>query len=889
MAFHAENDVARTHLRQGRIGFVAGLLLLAATAVSADGRIESIATQGDAAADGNGQQWLFYDSPVVSDSGAVAYTVWHSFTNTSAEIYGVNLWDAGSLHQLARGGELSPDSNGEFSRFQTPSINALDQVAFYTQFTNTASGTSDDRGIAIADTLGVNLILREGQSGPNSLGTVNYFNDQDEEQPLGLDIAGRVVATSNLLGIPGTTANITRGDGINPIEAIVADGDLIPGGGATFGSFFLEGLTTGGDILYKSFLNGAPNGTSSMLVLDTFTDRLVIARTGHAAADGNGDINNLTHAGVGDGEHVALVAQYRNTAGGSGDDFAVTRHHASGDHLIFREGDAAPSGNGTFRGGASRIGKPWVTEQGVVALNVDYTGTNNGSNDNHGIVRFKQFDTWAPQLIELVREGDPAPDGDGEFSTISDIRSMNDAGVVLFEGRLRNSVSAGTSTGIYLTDGFETLRVALTGGEFGLAPDSLNELGQVAYRSGGSASGGAHQINLFTPDLYWRHFSGHSTTWDARGNPNDTNTGHALDTNQSARLNFTLSLKPGHVHNIIFDTSRFVGGWGASFTQARVRDTVDDTVRSITLRSGTGISMEGGKLTALEGFDLVENSQFRGYGELHGDVFIGPNSKVESDNLNIYGNVTIDTDGELRMEDFAGSGIHFTEIHGTVENNGQTAVVQNIFGGAPMVAEFHGDFINNGRLQISRTFGSNPQNDRAEIFGDYFGPGEIANHGTLVFHGGFFPGASPVRHEYEGAGTMELGTTAHTIMEIAGLTAGSGHNDPAAEYDSIHLIDGGTLVLGGTLEIDLIAVDGETQAFAPALGDLFTLFTAGQILGDFDSPLVLPQLAEGLRWQVLRDTGSYAVGVSAVPLPAGVWFLISGMLALHFQRTSRKD
>lgn len=781
----------------------------------------------------------------------------------------------------------APDANGELSRFLTPSINAFDQVTFYTWFANTANGTGDDRGIMIADKLGAGIVLREGQPGPNNLGTVNYFNAQDEQQPLLIDLAGRVVATTNLTNLPGVNANITRGDGANPIEAIVSAGDGVPGGGASFGSFFLEGISQAGDILYRSFLEGAPNGTSPMLVLDTFTDRKVIARAGGAAADGNGAVNTIAKAGVGDGGHVAMVAQYRNTVGGSADDYAVTRHHASGDNLILREGDAAPSGNGVFRGNASRMGKPWVTEWGLVALNVEYAGTAGGFTDNHGIVRYKQHDVYSPELVELIREGDPAPDGDGEFNTISDIRSMNDAGVVLFEGRLRNSVSTGSRVGIYLTDGYDTLHVAQTVSEFGLGPDALNEHGQVAYRAGGSPGSGAHGVYLFTPELYWRGHGIGGSWWDTTGNVSDyDNFSTTFNTNPHAYINWTLGLKPAAVHDVIFDRDRYEISTTFVTWDAAVDNGVDATVRSLTFRAEAGLLMVGGRITALEGFFLEADNRIDGYGEFHGNVSIGPGARLTSDNLNVFGDIDVDATGELRFSPAPGNLAYFTEIHGDVHNDGTTLVRsgQIIFANDPsMHAEIHGDFFNNGVLQIASTL-PDPRNDRIDIFGDYYGPGEIVNNGTVVFHGGFFPGASPVRHQYQGTGTMELSNTTHTIMEIAGLAAGSGHYDPSAEYDSVHLVDGGTLVLGGTLEIDLIPPAGEPADFVPSLGDLFVLFTAGEILGDFDTPLVLPELVTGLYWQVVRDAGSFAVAVSAVPLPAAGWLLLPVVMLLRVKR-----
>jgi hypothetical protein len=71
------------------------------------------------------------------------------------------------------------------------------------------------------------------------------------------------------------------------------------------------------------------------------------------------------------------------------------------------------------------------------------------------------------------------------------------------------------------------------------------------------------------------------------------------------------------------------------------------------------------------------------------------------------------------------------------------------------------------------------------------------------------------------------------------------------------LIIGGTLMAGGTLDIDL-------QSYSPVAGDSFNLFTFASALGSFT--LDLPALAAGLNWDAtsLLTTGELAVVAAAI-------------------------
>ncbi|MBK1790837.1 PEP-CTERM sorting domain-containing protein [Persicirhabdus sediminis] len=88
----------------------------------------------------------------------------------------------------------------------------------------------------------------------------------------------------------------------------------------------------------------------------------------------------------------------------------------------------------------------------------------------------------------------------------------------------------------------------------------------------------------------------------------------------------------------------------------------------------------------------------------------------------------------------------------------------------------------------------------------------------------------------------------------------------------------GTLTLGGNLVINTLG----TGNFVA--GDSYTLFTAGNIVGEFDS-ITLPELDEGLEW-VWENTGnSWTITVTdKIPEPAAIMLLGLGGVATILRR-----
>ena len=126
------------------------------------------------------------------------------------------------------------------------------------------------------------------------------------------------------------------------------------------------------------------------------------------------------------------------------------------------------------------------------------------------------------------------------------------------------------------------------------------------------------------------------------------------------------------------------------------------------------------------------------------------------------------------------------------------------------------------------------------------------------------------------AGDVEFAATNLTQMELGGTLQGS-------EYDAFDIA--GTLTLDGILDITFI--DDFTSGYTASDGDLFTLFIAGLIEGDFSS-ILYPELEQGLSWDIARTSTSYSVFVSSVPIPGAIWLMLSGIVSL-FVSVRRKQ
>jgi len=862
--------IAHPNTNLYRIYGISGILQApqSVSTTSGRGRVNTLAVTGDAAPNGNGILNTARDIPVVNDAGHTLFAADYAFTSGVADNAAAILHDGTAAVELVRGGIAAPDGNGVLSGLDIAALANDGSAMFYAKFVNTANGSSDDDAVVAAHN-GLEIVTREGAPDPGGNGEVLVISDGDFPQ-LALNDNGEIAIelrhTNTVAGMSDDTSIVVGRPAA--LAERVRKGDDTPLLNGFHSTFQPPVINDAGEIAFVSTSIQSANPVASggsLLVRQGVGGGVRIARSTDMSPDGNGEISNImSTVALNNAGEVAFATSFSGTDGGIFEDgFAMMRGDGLSLNIIARTGDAAPDGNGEFSWGFnSAFRTPVINDFGEVAFKTLYRGTADGSVDDTAIVK-GHVTLQGRKIVEIVRDGWRMPDQSNRFHNPGNAIDMNAAGVVAFtSGRRDSNNVTWTDAGIFLSDGIDIVQVAhvgdslgggivqqLTVGDYGIKQGSLNRHGQVAFNAQIRDLQLKDAVFLYTPDLYWR--GGSAGGWD--------DLREILgEANPAARRNWTLGLIPDAVHDVIVDRTR---GTPLGMAVPMIEITgpgSDRTINRLTLREQSHLRLTGAHLNVLTSINL-EGGSLHGAGELSGVVNVGGAGTLEADGLVVNGD--IENFGTVAVRRDLNT---FGTFNGHILNHGMTLVAND--GELAATATFNGDFTNLGSLDIGA-------NQTVEFFGDYFGPGSIANNGVVTFHGGFFPGASPLRTVVEGGGSVTLGDSSITVMELGGTARGEFHGDPAAQYDSLQLGAGGKLILGGTLRIELISHDGTAPVFMPEPGDHFVLFAAAEIMGSFDQGWELPDLGAGLRWQSSFDGQAYELAVTTVPLPAPLLLL----------------
>lgn len=556
----------------------------------AQGRNELIAISGQGAADGNGV-YAFFGSPALNNNSQVAFQAFAVGTSGgTTDDMGYYLGDVSGITQVAREGQSAPGGNGVFGQTSqgNPIVNDNGNVSFRIGLIGTSGGGSDDRAIYFGAGGALTEVVREGQSAPDGNGIFSLLSNE-ATQINSNNVCAFHATLSGTSGGSTDDTGIFIGDG-SSVSQIVREGQATPDGNGTFGNFVFGNpqLNNANQVAFSSTLNGTSGGTNDNVGMYLADQNSVsqIVRKGQAAPDGNGTFNTFSLPVLNNNGQVAFNATFNGTSGGSLDNGGVYRANVNGITRIAREGDAAPDGNGSF----VSFNAPRIGDGGHVAFTGGLFNTSGGSNDNQGV-----FVGDGGALMQVAREGQMTPGGNGEFSTFT-LPGVNKWGAVAFTGLLRNTVG-GTSDdrGIYVGDGIDLIEVAREGDAFNGSQISFlsfdwrrgfNEYGQIAYQAG--MVDGTDTIQLWTPDIHWR--TSNSGNW------------------QTANR-WTLGIRPDKVHDVFIDPTSdvsvlgpnvathlrnlHVGGGGGSVTlELQTSDplTVDG---QMTIHAGSILSGEG--------------------------------------------------------------------------------------------------------------------------------------------------------------------------------------------------------------------------------------------------------------------------------------------------------
>lgn len=283
------------------------------------------------------------------------------------------------------------------------------------------------------------------------------------------------------------------------IDVAAQTGQTAAGGNGTYSSFFLHGLNQQGQVGFSATLTGTAGGSNDNSGLFAGSPGSVtsILREGAAVPGGNGVFDDFSgfYSFNNNGQFGAGLSM-RSTSGGSTDDSGIFRLGGGTPVLIAREGSSA-AGNGTF--GQLAGTSVSSNDLGQVIFSANLNGTSGGVTDNVGI-----FTGSGGAISQVVRRGQSTPDANGIYSNFGVARINNSGQSVFF-----SSITGGTSNdGIFRHSGGSIAQVARANqaspdgnGQFSSLSNSpvLNNHGQVAFTANltGTIGGALDDAGIF--------------------------------------------------------------------------------------------------------------------------------------------------------------------------------------------------------------------------------------------------------------------------------------------------------------------------------------------------------------------------------------------------------
>lgn len=470
---------------------IAIVLLALATGSIAQGqfRYDVVALTLDVAPDGNGK-FSSFEYPALNDTGQAVFRGrlfdTSGGSNDNQGIFRGN--GVTELVQIAR--KRQALSDGTILSIGDVPLNNSGQVLLGGSLSDPNGGSSRIGGVFVYDDVeGLTLIAQIGQNAPNGsavLTSVTYPTLNDVAQ----------VAFRGFLSTGGNSG-VFIGDGTSSLKQIIRANNSAPDGRGRFVAFEEPALNNIGQVAFFGRTIGSrTDGIDDIgIYLGDGTNNLSqLIRTGDLAPDRNGNVildfdTNLVLNDVG---QVAFYSSLTRTRGGDGDNVGVFRTDAAGDLVqIARAGQTAADSNGIF----ANFGDPTLNGVGQAALRVFLIDTNNGTKDDEGIY----LGDGTSNIVQIAREGQSAPDGNGSFFRFDD-PVVNDAGQVAFLGRHSGTLDGSRDDqALYIYDELSGLTQVVREGDGFLGstitglifqnPDfletkrsSFNERGQIAYR-----------------------------------------------------------------------------------------------------------------------------------------------------------------------------------------------------------------------------------------------------------------------------------------------------------------------------------------------------------------------------------------------------------------------
>ncbi len=306
------------------------------------------------------------------------------------------------------------------------------------------------------------------------------FTDFDECTP---NDAGVVAMEGSVNPGDGSFLNgLLIGQSAATLVEIARARQAAPGLSGSFLTFSEPAINEARQVAFLSGVDTTNNGianTNAIYRWNADATLMKILATGEVAPDGGGTIARLEDPSLNDSGQTAFFAAIDTTPGGFPEEEAIYRHGGSGAPTrVARTGQTVPNGNGTYR----NFDGPTINNAGQVAFRATLRNTSIPANDQ------AVYAGTPGALVEIVRQGNPEPGGNGEFATIDGV-IMNDAGQVAFESSLQNTTGGGGSGVFRGAVVGPVVQIARRGaaspdgsGTFsGFGEPALNNAGQVAW------------------------------------------------------------------------------------------------------------------------------------------------------------------------------------------------------------------------------------------------------------------------------------------------------------------------------------------------------------------------------------------------------------------------
>lgn len=489
--------------------FAASLLSAACSDALATPTTEIVIMDTDPVPGGNGGFARFL-LPGFNDQGQVVIRAEIGATaGGNDDGWGLYLIDPTSgITEIAREGSPEPDGNGDFVfSFVGATINNNGQVATQGSYLTPGGSQTSRNNIYMYDpSTGLSNVVTETQPAPDGNGEVYSLGRVFPA----INDAGRValpVSLRNNTSGPAVQQAVVYSDNAGPLVQVARSAGPVPDGNGVFDNYFTNisrvGLNNTGQIVFGADIvqtTGGEADNAGLFITDGGTSLTQLVRKGETVPDGDGVFGSFYFPDINNAGQVAFDSLITGSVGGlETDEGLYIADATNGITKVVREFEPTPGNNGLFGTFTSHQ----LNDAGNVAfVSILYLPEQPFS--GYGLF-LADPDTGT---IEVVREGTPAPDGNGVFNkSFSGQYAVNNDNMVSF-GAYLDETSGGNADngGVYVfTEEAGLLEIAREGDSLdGSTISSLthvdnNDAGQVLYQF--ALADGRSGIAMWSPFL----------------------------------------------------------------------------------------------------------------------------------------------------------------------------------------------------------------------------------------------------------------------------------------------------------------------------------------------------------------------------------------------------